>query len=75
MKTLVEWLDAERGRRVRLAASLGINPSSIHEWESRDNIPAERIVEVERFTGIPRDQLRPDLYLPLVQQMETRDAS
>lgn len=25
-------------------------------------VPAEQVVEVERITGLPREELRPDLY-------------
>jgi DNA-binding transcriptional regulator YdaS (Cro superfamily) len=59
MEALREYLDAERGRSVRLALALGITPGAISQWEK---VPAERIVEIERATGIPRDSLRPDLF-------------
>lgn len=30
-------------------------------WE-RNGLPAARVLEVEKATGIPRQQLRPDMY-------------
>lgn len=42
-----------------LAKALGIRYQAIQAWTK---IPAERIVAVEKVTGIPREKLRPDLY-------------
>lgn len=44
-----------------LAKALGLTPSAVHQW---GEVPAERVLEVERITGIPKSQLRPDLYPP-----------
>ena len=41
-----------------LAAQLGITAQSVAQWK---RIPADRIIEVERISGISRQQLRPDL--------------
>jgi DNA-binding transcriptional regulator YdaS (Cro superfamily) len=44
-------------------AALGvtITPQAISQW---DKVPAERVVEIEAATGVPRHLLRPDLHLP-----------
>jgi transcriptional regulator with XRE-family HTH domain len=47
-----------------LARLLGVDRSTVLRWEER-RIPAERVLDVERVTGIPRDKLRPDLYRSL----------
>lgn len=45
-----------------LAALFGLKGSgTISKWEKR-RVPAERVLDVERQTGIPRHRLRPDLY-------------
>ncbi|PZQ86029.1 MAG: Rha family transcriptional regulator [Ancylobacter novellus] len=44
-----------------LGRLLGVNKSSILRWEDR-RVPAERVLDVERATGVPRHELRPDLY-------------
>lgn len=59
MDALHRYLKAGRGRAQELAMGLGISPSAISQW---DRIPAERALDVERLTGIPRHDLRPDLY-------------
>lgn len=59
MEKLLTYLNEERGRRNRLAAELRISPSAISMWT---RVPAERVVDVERVTGIPRKELRPDIF-------------
>ena len=44
-----------------LAKLLNVNKSTASRWVSNE-IPANRILEIEAATGIPRSQLRPDLY-------------
>ena len=48
---------AETARR--LAGLLGISPQAVSQWR---RCPAERVLEVEHFTGVARHTLRPDLY-------------
>lgn len=37
----------------------GISPQAISQWK---RVPAERVVDVERVTGVPRHRLRPDIF-------------
>lgn len=57
--TPIEQIKATRGMMARIARGLKIYPASISKWQ---RVPAERVIEVERITGIPREKLRPDLY-------------
>lgn len=50
---------AVTGTRYRLAKILGLRPSAVLQWRQ---IPTKRIIEIEKLTGVPREQLRPDLY-------------
>jgi DNA-binding transcriptional regulator YdaS (Cro superfamily) len=43
----------------RLAGELGVTHGAVSQWR---RIPAERVIEIERITGISREKLRPDLY-------------
>ena len=36
-----------------------ITPQAVSQWKQ---VPAERVLDVERATGVPRHKLRPDLY-------------
>jgi DNA-binding transcriptional regulator YdaS (Cro superfamily) len=44
-----------------LAAAVGIRPQAISQW---DRVPVGRVLAVEAATGIPRHELRPDIYPP-----------
>jgi DNA-binding transcriptional regulator YdaS (Cro superfamily) len=41
------------------ALSDQITPQAISQWKQ---VPAERVLDVERITGVPRHELRPDIY-------------
>jgi DNA-binding transcriptional regulator YdaS (Cro superfamily) len=49
------------GGIAKLAALLRVRHQSFYSWR---RVPAERVLEVERVTGISRHELRPDLYPP-----------
>ena len=53
-----------KGGIAPLARSLGIKPSSVCVWTKT---PANRVIEVEKTTGVNRRELRPDLYPPEIQ--------
>lgn len=52
---------AAAGNKLRLAKLLGITHQSINQWT---RIPAERVIQIEELTDVPREKLRPDLYAP-----------
>ena len=49
------------GSASRLAGELGVSPQAISQWV---RVPAERVLDVERSTGISRHELRPDIFGP-----------
>lgn len=57
----MDLIRSKRGLTAKIAKGLGIFGSAVSMWE---RVPAERIPEVERITGIPRHLLRPDICLP-----------
>jgi len=48
-----------KGAAKRLAEALGITEQAVCQWS---RVPAGRVLDVERATGVPRHLLRPDLY-------------
>jgi DNA-binding transcriptional regulator YdaS (Cro superfamily) len=43
----------------QLADLLKLNRQAVYQWE---RVPLERILQVEKVTGVARDILRPELY-------------
>lgn len=60
MDKALERAKAVAGGNTGLSRKLaGITPQAISQWK---RVPAERVLEVERATGVSRHELRPDLY-------------
>jgi DNA-binding transcriptional regulator YdaS (Cro superfamily) len=55
LKAAIEAVGSAR----ELARLLSITHQAIAQWE---RVPAERMLEIERVTGIARERLRPELY-------------
>jgi DNA-binding transcriptional regulator YdaS (Cro superfamily) len=55
----IEMAVKAAGSKAKLARALGITRSAISQW---NRIPVNRVVEVEQITGIPRNELRPDVF-------------
>ena len=49
MSVLQDYFEQERGRRIALATGLGVTAGAVSQW---DRVPAERVLDVERLTGI-----------------------
>jgi DNA-binding transcriptional regulator YdaS (Cro superfamily) len=47
------------GGYAQLALLIGVTKSAVYQWK---RVPAERVIAVEAVSGVPRQQLRPDLY-------------
>ena len=45
----------------QFGARFGVHKTTVMRWEA-DGPPAERALEIEKATGVPRWQLRPDLW-------------
>lgn len=61
MSHLLEILPKRRGIVSEIARACGITHGAVSQWRK---VPAERVLDVERITGVPRHALRPDLYPP-----------
>lgn len=50
------------GGNSALAREFGISPQAVQQWCASGRPPAERVLDVERITGVSRHDLRPDIY-------------
>jgi DNA-binding transcriptional regulator YdaS (Cro superfamily) len=55
-----------------LGPALGITRSAVSMWK---NVPYDKVLDVERLTGVSRHRLRPDLYGPPPAAPATQDAA
>mgnify|MGYP000843959381 CR=1 FL=1 len=50
--------------QTELARLVGKSQSTVQYWFSSGRVPPEHVLDVERVTGIPRQEIRPDIYPP-----------
>jgi DNA-binding transcriptional regulator YdaS (Cro superfamily) len=55
----IQIIRSTKGLGARITRELNLSSGAVSQWT---RIPAERVLDVERITGIPREELRPDLY-------------
>lgn len=49
------------GGTAKLAAALGCTTQAISQW---GQVPVRHVLKIEALTGIPRSEIRPDIYPP-----------
>ncbi len=55
----------QAGSQSAFARLLGVAQQTVSDWvNKRRPLPAEHVLLVERETGVPKEQLRPDIYPP-----------
>lgn len=60
-KSTFEKIVESVGSQRQLALSLGVTPQALTKWKVR-GIPAERVLDVERLSGVSRYEIRPDVF-------------
>lgn len=63
----------KRGSLAAISKTLGVHVASVMRWAD-GRVPAERVLDVERATGISRHDLRPDIY-PLARPARVREGA
>lgn len=62
MENACELAKLKAGGPAALAKAIGgVSPQAVSQWKK---VPAERVLDVERLTGISRHDLRPDVFGP-----------
>lgn len=50
------------GGVTKIACELGVPVATVSSWGLRNQVPATRVLDFERITGVPRHEIRPDIY-------------
>ena len=58
-KAIIRAAAANVGGIVSLSIKLGLSRARCTQWEK---VPEEYLLKVEELTGVPREELRPDLF-------------
>lgn len=61
MNSATEKAVANAGGMRPLASQLNVSYQAIQKW-MRTGVPAARVLDVERLTGVTRYELRPDVF-------------
>jgi DNA-binding transcriptional regulator YdaS (Cro superfamily) len=68
MSSICDEAKEKAGGPAALAKALGkVTPQAVSQWK---RIPPERVLDVERITGISRHKLRPDVFGPCSEAAE-----
>ena len=59
MDTALEAAIKAAGNAQKFAELVGVTPQAISQWR---RVPALRVLQVEKLTGVSRHELRPDIY-------------
>ena len=59
LKAAVDQAIRAAGNGATLARKLGLRRQAVYQW---DRSPPSHVPKIEEITGIPRHELRPDLY-------------
>lgn len=60
MNISIKEIAEKVGGIVALSTALGLSRGAVSQWQV---VPLKRVNDVERITGIPREQLRPDFFV------------
>ncbi|MDR3414202.1 MAG: YdaS family helix-turn-helix protein [Formivibrio sp.] len=60
--TPIQRAAAAVGGQSALAKLLKCTPQTVQKWCATGRVPAERVLGIELFTGVSKEDLRPDLY-------------
>lgn len=71
MKAIERAVEAA-GSQLALAKLCGVSYQAVQKWMRARNVPAERVLQIERLTGVSRHDLRPDIYPRERARIETR---
>lgn len=60
--TALERAIAHKGSQGLLAKAIGYSQPSVWRWLNGTPVPAEAAIAIEKSTGVPKAEIRPDLF-------------
>lgn len=61
MKALKKAIE-KAGGQTALARAIGSTQGHVSQWLRRKKVPADKVLKIERVTGVARAELRPDIF-------------
>ncbi|KXS30513.1 MAG: hypothetical protein AWT59_3362 [Candidatus Gallionella acididurans] len=68
MDKSIKTISRTAGGVIALSLALGLSRGAVSQWK---RVPAERVAGVERLTGIPREELRLDIFAKTPAKIHT----
>lgn len=62
MSTPIDDAIKVAGGLTRLAEGVGVTTQAVWKWKRAGEVPLDRVIAIEKLTGIPREILRPDVF-------------
>lgn len=59
---LSEILVKREMKMAGFARAIGVHKATVHRWVHGKQVPPQQAIRIEALVGIPREQLRPDLW-------------
>jgi DNA-binding transcriptional regulator YdaS (Cro superfamily) len=60
---VLQKIDNKFENQTALAIAVGVKQPVVSRWLSgKDDIPPLRATQIEKLTGIPREEIRPDVF-------------
>jgi len=72
MTISIKEIAAKVGGVVSLSTQLGLSRGAVSQWEK---VPLDRVAAVSKLTGIPREDLRPDIFGDYPEEERTKEAA
>lgn len=62
MESAIEKAVHAVGSQSSLARSVNVTPQAVQQWVEAGRVSHKKVIEVERVSGVSRQELRPDIY-------------
>jgi DNA-binding transcriptional regulator YdaS (Cro superfamily) len=62
MESSIEKAVQAVGSQSALARAVNVTPQAVQQWVEAGRVSHKKVIEVERVSGVPRQELRPDIY-------------